>query len=152
METELIIRNLSNLLPANLNYSERSNAFLTNGYVSTANNVYFNSVRFAEGIVIKEDVGQGYARTFLNGIRIYSLESRTLLADKTFHCCFYSKDKVFQEAKTMLLDIVSEAVESNERTMNKKEAEKAIDKILNKSLNQNQFQVLQQQARYMLPK
>ena len=79
------------LVNANLNYSEISNAFLTTGYTSMAGNTYFNSIRVAEGILIKEDVGEGWCKTFLNGIKIYSIKDKTLLADRSFHNLGYHK-------------------------------------------------------------
>lgn len=151
MGTELILRNLGNLLSKNIQYSEKSNAFLTNGYVSAANNVYFNAVRFAENILIKEDVGQGYAYTFLNGIRIYSLDNKALLAEKSFHCCVYSKQKVFNEVKAMLLDMLIEAAEYHGKTIDKNEASETIHRIFEKAFNQNQIQVAQQQMKRLLP-
>ena len=151
METEMILRNLGNLLPKDIQYSEKSNAFLTNGYVSAANNVYFNAVRFAENLLIKEDVGQGYAYTFLNGIRIYSLDNRTLLAEKSFHCFIYSKQKVFNEVKAMLLDMLCDAVKHHGKEIDRKEAEQTIHRLFEKAFNENQIQVAQQQMRRLLP-
>ena len=73
------------------NYSDQSNAFLGNGFTSAAGNTYFNSLRFVEGILVKEDVGQGYSRTFINAIRIYDIKSKDLLCEKSYHCAYYSK-------------------------------------------------------------
>ena len=150
METQVILRSLTNVLPANLSYSSTSNAFLSNGYVSAANNTYMNVIRFAEGIVIKEDVGQGYAHTFLNGIRIYALESRTLLADKSFHCHYYSKENVIEEAKAMLIELLNEAAHKIGKHLNKYEVESTIDKLLRNAFERNQLEVAQQQSRYLL--
>lgn len=150
METQVILKSLTNVLPANLSYSAKSNAFLSNGYVSAANNVYFNAIRFAEGIVIKEDVGEGYAHTFLNGIRIYALESRTLLADKAFHCAYYSKEKVLRESKEMLIELLNDAAERMGKRLNKYEVESMIDRILRNAFETNQIEMAQQQSRYLL--
>lgn len=151
MSTELVLKNFSNMLPTNLRYSETTDVFLTNGYVSAANNVYFNAVRFAEGIIIKEDVGQGYLHTFLNGIRIYSIESKTLLADKSFHCCRYNKQSVYTEVKDMLLNLVCEAAAQQGKAVDKNEARRVIERILHESFNTNQMQVAQNQMRRLLP-
>ena len=77
---------------SNVTYSASLNVFTGNGYTSAAGNNYFNAFRFAEGILIKEDVGVGYARTFLNGIRIFDLSSKTLLCERSYHCCYYDKN------------------------------------------------------------
>ena len=151
MTTEIIIKNLGSLLPGKLNYSELANAFLTNGYVSTAQNVYFNTIRFAEGIIIKEDIGQGYAHTFLNGIRIYSLKDKVLLADRAYHCNFYSKEVVKNEAKNMLCELVIEAANNAGHRVSRYEAEKVIEKVLDKSYKENQRTLAQKQLRLYLP-
>src|SRR5690606_24188636 len=98
MTTNNEMISLSNIVSSTgVTYSAQANAFLTQAYVSAANNAYFNAIRFAEGIIIKEDVGQGHTHTFLNGLRIYHAASRTLLADRTYHCCFYSEHIVKEE-------------------------------------------------------
>ena len=68
MNNTLTLLKKNGLINSNISYSSVANAFLSKGYTSTAGNTYFNSIRVAEGILIKEDVGQGYAHTFLNGI------------------------------------------------------------------------------------
>jgi hypothetical protein len=151
MSTEIVLRNFANMLPSNLSYSESSDVFLTNGYVSAARNVYFNAVRFAEGIIIKEDVGQGYLHTFLNGIRIYSIESKTLLADKSYHCFRYNKESVYREVRELLLNLICEAAEQQGRTVDKNDARRIIEKILHESFNTNQLQVAQKQVKRLLP-
>jgi len=150
MKTEIILKNLGNLLPSSTKYSEEANAFLTNGYASAANNIYFNSLRFTENLLIKEDIGQGYAYTFLNGIRIYSLDKRALIAEKSFHCYIYSKDKVLFEVKTMLLEMLLDAAKTHGYKIDKNEAEQTIDKVIQKAFTQNQIQVVQEQMKHFL--
>lgn len=150
MTTEIIIRNLTGNSLGTVNYSGNANAFLSNGYVSTANNVYFNAFRFAEGLLIKEDVGQGYARTFLNGLRIYSLKDKVLLADRSYHCCFYCKEKVLTEAQSMLLDLLKDAAIEHGMSLNINEAKSAIDKILSHAFKGNQLEIAQNETRRLL--
>ncbi len=145
MTTEIIIRNLGGLVSGNVNYSESSNAFLTNGYTSAANNTYFNAIRFAEGIVIKEDVGQGYIHTFLNGIRIYSLNEKTLLADRTYHNYRYSRDKVYYESKRMLIELVLCAAKNAGQSIDSNKVSVAIDKVLKQAFNGDQLEIAQTQ-------
>lgn len=38
--------------------------------------------------MIKEEIGQGYKYTFLNGLRIYNKNGQ-LLAEEKYHCCKY---------------------------------------------------------------
>jgi hypothetical protein len=137
-------------LPSTVNYSEAVNAFLTRGYTSLAGNTYYNAIRFAEGIVIKEDVGDGYYHSFLNGIKIYSLKDKTLLADRTFHCLFYSRYTVKSIATRMLMDVLREAAEAEGISFNEKKARKTIEKILDSAMNVNQIEMLQKQSQKYL--
>lgn len=147
MTTELIKKNIGNSLPEKVRYSEQSNSFLTNGYVSRAQNVYFNSIRFAEGIVIKEDVGQGYKYTFLNGLRIYSLKDKTLLADRSYRCNIYKKDNIRFEIKEMLLDLIKDACEKNGQEINYYDLKRSINELINRAFNENQQDVLKNQVK-----
>jgi len=149
METSVILKNLSNFITPAVSYSPEVNAFLTNGYVSAANNVYFNAVRFAEGIIIKEDIGQGYARTFLNGIKIYSLKDRVLLADRRFDCYFYSKDAVMLQSKNMLLDLIERAADNQGLTIDCEQAELVITNMLRDCFERNQLEMAHNQAHYL---
>jgi hypothetical protein len=150
MTTEIIIKNLGSMLPGKLNFSESANAFLSSGYTSAANNTYFNAIRFAEGIIIKEDVGEGYARTFLNGLRIYSIKDKTLLADRSYHCYFYSREKVQDEAKKILIELLEEAAKANGFEINRYEAGKAIEKLLDSAFTGDQLSIAQNQMRKQL--
>lgn len=85
-----------------LSYSTTTNSFLTQGFTSAAGNTYFNSLRVSEHLVFKEDVGKGYARTFLNGLAVYD-KNGVLLAEERYHCCFYSLATVQEKAKSILI-------------------------------------------------
>lgn len=150
MTTEIMINNLSALVPGTARFSETANAFLSNGYVSAANNTYFNAVRFAEGIVIKENVGQGYAHTFLNGLQIYSLKDRVLLADRSYNCCYYSKHTVRHEAQVMLQDLISEAASKIGKKIDLDETNRVIYNILTEAFESDQMQFAQNQMKKLL--
>jgi hypothetical protein len=112
MSTEIILKNLGSLLPGRINYSETVNAFLSEAYVSLANNVYFSTIRFGENLIIKEDVGQGHTHAFLNGIRIFSIKEKVLLVDKGFNSQIYSKEIAQREIKSLLLDLIKDAAQN----------------------------------------
>lgn len=150
MNNSIAIFEKYGLTNANISFSEVANAFLTSGYTSSAGNTYFNSIRIAEGILIKEDVGIGYARTFLNGLKIYSIKDKTLLADKTFHTVFYSPTMVKNQAKKMLLDVLETAAHNEGYEFDYVSAEILIDKILTDAMNSNQMEVLKQQTKKYL--
>jgi len=150
MSNTLTIFEKHGLVNSNISYSEIANAFLTAGYTSNAGNTYFNSFRFAEGILIKEDVGHGYARSFLNGIKIYSIKDKTLLAEKHFHCAFYSKSLVKHVAKNMLLSVLEDAAANEGYYFDKNKSNQIIDKVLTQAMNEDQRKIMVQQTQKYL--
>ncbi len=138
------------LINAKVNYSQVANAFLTTGYTSMAGNTYFNSIRVAEGIIIKEDVGEGWWKTFLNGIKIYSIKDKTLLADRSFHNLGYSKTTVRNHVKEMLINVLRDAAQSKGSYLDEREANRVIDRVLNQAMNEDQRElILQQSQKYL---
>lgn len=150
MSTEIKIQDFTSILPMLGNYSKTANSFLSDGYSSRAGNTYFNAIRFAEGIIIKEDVGQGYLHTFLNAIRIYSIKDKVLLADKSFNTCYYSKERVFFETKKLLIDLMVETANSSGLRFNKEELESVIERLLSNAFNGDQLEIFQNQMRKQL--
>jgi len=138
MNNSTVIFEKYGLINSNVTYSKVANTFLTKGYTSATGNTYFNSIRMAEGILIKEDVGVGYARTFLNGIKIYSTKDKSLIADKTFHSVFYSALKVKNESKIMLIKILEEVAVKDGIYFDLTKAESIIDRLLNNAINTDQ--------------
>jgi len=138
------------LMNTNISYSEVANAFISTGYTSIAGNTYFNSIRVAEGIIIKEDVGQGWYKTFLNGLKIYSIKDKTLLADRSFYNLGYSKDTVRNNAKEMLISVLRESAESRGSSLDEMEAYRVIDRVLNQAMNEDQRQLLFRQSQKYL--
>ena len=54
-----------------LTYNAAKNVYLTLGYTSAAGNMYYKAIRLSNRLVVYYDIGQGYARTFLNGITLF---------------------------------------------------------------------------------
>ena len=150
--TKALVLKQFGLTSAGINYSEKANAFLSSGYTSAAGNTYFNALRFAEGIVIKEDVGIGYAYKFLNGLRIYSLKDKAMLADRTYHNRIYSKHTLKQQAVNMLLEVLHDAAKKEKMNLNESQATKEIEKIIDSALNGNQLDILNKQSQKYLKK
>ena len=134
----------------NFNYSESTNAFIGNGYTSLAGNTYLNEIRLIEGLLVKEDVGQGYARTFINGIRIFNLKTKELLCEKSYHCQFYSQYFIKLEVRTMLNDLLISAAQKDGILLNESEISEQIDKLVNTAFSTDQRQMLLQQSRKYL--
>ena len=56
---------------SSLTYNPEKNVYLTLGYTSAAGNTYFRAIRFSKRLAVYYDIGQGFARTFLNGITLF---------------------------------------------------------------------------------
>lgn len=54
-----------------LTYNAARNVFLTMGYTSAAGNTYYKAVRLSKRLAVFYHIGEGYARTFLNGITLF---------------------------------------------------------------------------------
>jgi hypothetical protein len=153
MTNSIAILQKHGLINSNFSYSEVANAFLSSGYTSSAGNTYFNSIRVAEGILIKEDVGQGYAHTFLNGIKIFSIKDKTLLADKSFNNVRYNKTRFKIEAKKLLLKMLVDSSRFEGYVLDYNQAEKIIDNLLTQAIDENQNDIiLSQTKKYLLTK
>ena len=54
-----------------LTYNVAKNVYLTLGYTSAAGNMYYKAIRVSKELAVFYHIGQGYARTFLNGITLF---------------------------------------------------------------------------------
>jgi hypothetical protein len=134
------------LLTKKLSYSETTNSFYGQAYTSLAGNSYFNSMRLAEGLIIKEDVGIAHwGTTYLNGIQIYSTQSQSLIADEKYHACKYSISIVKVLSKRMLMDKLRESANVNNMYLDESEAEKIINKVIDQAIDEDQRNVLLKQ-------
>ena len=88
------------VLPAlsgeSLTYNAAKNVFLTMGYTSAAGNMYYKAVRLSNRLVVYYELGQGYAYTFLNGIKLFAFDGQKaqLIAQKYWGGCDY---RIFSE-------------------------------------------------------
>lgn len=68
-------KKIESILPsvstANLHYNKSLGCYYTDGWTSAAGNSYCNFFYVSPQIAIKCDFGQGYAWSFINGIRVY---------------------------------------------------------------------------------
>jgi hypothetical protein len=142
-----LFRNFGLATPASISYSTPMNAFVGTGYTSMAGNTYFNAVRFADGILIKEDVGEGYAYTFLNGLKIYDLQTKKLLCEEYFNCHYYSKDTVKSDVKRMLKNLILDTARKEGHYISESEVNRRINEIIDRSFATNQVEMMGQQMR-----
>ena len=59
-------------------YNAEKKIYLTTGYTSAAGNTYYEEFRMSDRVLLKLNIGQGYAFTFLNGVSLYVYDGKTL--------------------------------------------------------------------------
>ena len=67
----IVARSLPALSGESLTYNAAKNVYLTPGFTFPSGNMYYKAIRFSEKLVVFYHIGQGYARTFLNGITLF---------------------------------------------------------------------------------
>ena len=144
-----LFRNFGLSTPTAISYSAPMNAFLGSGFTSQAGNTYFNAARFAEGILIKEDVGEGWLHTFLNGIHIYDLSTKKLLCERFFDCHYYSKETVKSDVKRMLEDLILSSARKEGRILSYGDVHSRINSIIDRSFATNQIEVMNRQMKVL---
>ena len=92
----IVAKNLPALSGESLTYNAAKNVFLTTGYTSLAGNMYYRAIRLSDRLAVYYDLGQGYAYTFLNGIKLFCWDGNQakLIAQKYWGGCDY---RVFNE-------------------------------------------------------
>ena len=89
---------------SSVTYNVEKNIYLTTGYTSAAGNTYYRAIRMSNRLVVYYHIGQGYCRTFLNGITLYAFDGTKVrtIAEKYFNCRFFSECDAKQESIRML--------------------------------------------------
>ena len=77
-------------------YNAAKNVFLSQGYTSAAGNMYYKAIRLSNRLIVYYDLGQGYAYTFLNGIKLFCYDGQktSLIAQRYWGGCDY---RIFSE-------------------------------------------------------
>ena len=77
-------------------YNAAKKVFLSQGYTSVAGNMYYKAIRLSNRLMVYYDLGQGYAYTFLNGIKLFCFDGQkaNLIAQKYWGGCDY---RIFNE-------------------------------------------------------
>lgn len=109
--TQVFAKALPALSGESITYNAARNVYLTLGYTSPAGNLYYRAIRFSKRLAVYYDIGQGYARTFLNGIKLFCWDGQKakLIAQKywggndwrDFSECF-AKEQSIQMLKDFL--------------------------------------------------
>jgi len=67
----IVAKALPALSGESLTYNAAKNVYLTLGYTSAAGNTYYKAIRVSKNLAVFYHIGEGYARTFLNGITLF---------------------------------------------------------------------------------
>ena len=67
----IVAKSLPALSGESLTYNAAKNVYLTPGFTPPSGNMYYKAIRFSEKLAVFYHIGQGYARTFLNGITLF---------------------------------------------------------------------------------
>ena len=80
----IVTKALPALSGEQVTYNAAKNVFLSQGYTSAAGNMYYKAIRLSNRLVVYYDLGQGYAYTFLNGIKLFCFDGpkANLIAQK----------------------------------------------------------------------
>ena len=92
----IVAKSLPALSGESVTYNAAKNVFLSQGYTSAAGNMYYKAIRLSNRLMVYYDLGQGYAYTFLNGIKLYCFDGQkaNLIAQKYWGGCDY---RIFNE-------------------------------------------------------
>lgn len=143
-----LFRNFGLTTPSSVTFSEPLNALVGAGYTSMAGNTYFNSLRLSDGLLIKEDIGHGgmYERTFLNGIHIYDICTKTLLCEyryPMYQGVIYSRETAKLVAINLLIKLIVESAQRDQVLLNMNEVSSKIQEVVNKAFFGDQMQEIQ---------
>lgn len=100
------VKALPALSGESLTYNAAKNVFLSQGYTSAAGNTYYRAIRLSNRLMVYYDLGQGYAYTFLNGIKLYCFDGQkaNLIAQKYWGGCDYRIfDEQFAKEQSILM-------------------------------------------------
>ncbi len=92
----IVAKSLPALSGESITYNAAKNVFLSHGYTSAAGNMYYKVIRLSNRLIVYYDLGQGYAYTFLNGIKLYCYDGQkaNLIAQRNWGGCDY---RIFNE-------------------------------------------------------
>lgn len=95
-----------------LSYNPEKNVYLTLGYTSVAGNTYYRAIRLSKRLAVYYHIGEGYARTFLNGITLFCWDGQKakIIAQKFWGGCnwrSFSEQFAKEQSIIMLKDFLA---------------------------------------------
>jgi hypothetical protein len=120
---------IGKVLPQKVTYNASNNVYLTNGWTSAAGNFYYQGIRLSERIIIRCDIGQGYAYTFLNGVNVYAYDGHNtkLIGTRSWGGCANWVCYCEQRVKEAAMSIVKDYLRSQMKLMAATASDRQID-------------------------
>ena len=105
--TKVAVKALPALSGSSLTYNPERNMYLTLGYTSDLGNTYYRVIRFSNRLVVFYNIGEGYCRTFLNGITLYCWDGQKprIIAQKSWGGCgnWRSFSEIFAKEQSIIM-------------------------------------------------
>jgi hypothetical protein len=131
-----------------VSYQQQHNVLVSAGNTSNAGNTYFSALRMSSAIVIKMDIGIGYAHSFLNGIYIYAADgSKQLLKNRNYHCLYYSDAIARSEAVGLMQEAILDSMPGVDRSVFSDQARLLAIRCVADAYELNQIENLQNNLR-----
>lgn len=91
-----------------LKYDSCYQLYYSEGWMSGAGNVYSKGFRVSDRVLFVFSIGQGYCRTFINGISVYIYDGNRflLVGSKLYSCTFFSNSFIDSECKQIIVDYI----------------------------------------------
>jgi len=120
-----------------LRFNDIHGLYETNSYTSAAGNSYYRGYKLSNRIVIELDLGNGWAYTFLNGIRIYRFMNgnKELLLSKSYNCYIYSRDSAKNECINLMYRFISDQCDVSNNCCSSNEIKQLASDLITEAYN-----------------
>lgn len=135
----VINQSLPALSGAKVSYDAERNLFVAEGWSSPANNYYYEALRVSPRLTMLYEIGVGYARTFLNGLRLYCHDGQKhkLIGQRWFSCCFLNEETARLTCADMLSDFLLTQQQMLNQNVTKRQLEPVVKALVADLYNGN---------------
>ena len=135
----VINKSLPALSGAKATYDSERNLFVAEGWSSPAGNYYYEALRVSSRLTMLYEIGTGYARTFLNGLRLYCHDGQKhkLIGQRWFSCCFLNEETARLTCADMLSDFLLTQQQMLNQNVTKSQLEPVVKALVADLYNSN---------------
>lgn len=107
-ENQNLVKVVEHALPAlsgsKVHYDAGRNMICTSSYTSTAGNTYYQGIRLSDRLIINVDLGEGYAYTFMNGLKLYCFDGQDqrLIGCRSYRSTQYTEYRASCDSEEIL--------------------------------------------------